>query len=167
MLNPVTELGRITFSHLPGPIWSELHKSCRLRLPGKLGPTAFFVSLHKLQAPSAAHCCAQRAVLRNQGRSTKPVCKALTWDCRAAQFRFMMLSLAAMEAPLQLEIDGSTYGQDCVFVANDWHAALVPVYLAAKYRPHGVYQNSRSIVAIHNLRHQARQHIPFFMLWKF
>jgi len=70
------------------------------------------------------------------------------------QFRFMMLSLAAMEAPLQLEIDGSTYGQDCVFVANDWHAALVPVYLAAKYRPHGVYRNARSIVAIHNLRHQ-------------
>lgn len=85
------------------------------------------------------------------------MCRALT--CRAAQFRFMMLSLAAMEAPLQLEIDGSTYGQDCVFVANDWHAALVPVYLAAKYRPHGVYQNARSIVAIHNLRHQARLHI--------
>lgn len=70
------------------------------------------------------------------------------------QFRFMMLSLAAMEAPLQLEIDGSTYGQDCVFVANDWHAALVPVYLASKYRPNGVYNNARSIIAIHNLRHQ-------------
>lgn len=39
-------------------------------------------------------------------------------------------------------------------MANDWHASLVPLYLAAKYRPHGVYGNARSVVAIHNLRHQ-------------
>jgi hypothetical protein len=26
------------------------------------------------------------------------------------------------------------YGQECIFMANDWHTALVPVYLAAKYR---------------------------------
>lgn len=34
------------------------------------------------------------------------------------------------------------------------HASLVPVYLAAKFRPHGVYNNARCILAIHNLRHQ-------------
>lgn len=28
------------------------------------------------------------------------------------------------------------------------------MYLAAKYRPHGVYANARSVIAIHNLRHQ-------------
>ena len=39
-------------------------------------------------------------------------------------------------------------------MANDWHAALLPVYLAAKYRPYGVYKAARSILAIHNLRHQ-------------
>jgi hypothetical protein len=44
--------------------------------------------------------------------------------------------------------------QDVTFLANDWHASLVPVYLAGKYRPHGVYTNARSILAIHNLRHQ-------------
>jgi starch synthase len=94
------------------------------------------------------------------------------------QFRFSLLCLAALEAPLVLPLvdkagsndkgsssssssssstkgDNKTlYGQECVFVANDWHAALVPVYLAAKYRPHGVYNSSRSVVAIHNLRHQ-------------
>ena len=70
------------------------------------------------------------------------------------QYRYTLLSLAALEAPLQLEINGSTYGDDCVFIANDWHAAMVPVYLAAKYRPGGVYLNSRAILAIHNLRHQ-------------
>jgi starch synthase len=77
------------------------------------------------------------------------------------QFRFSLLCLAALEAPLVLPLEGNNgkavktlYGQECVFVANDWHAALVPVYLAAKYRPHGVYEASRSVVAIHNLRHQ-------------
>jgi hypothetical protein len=62
-----------------------------------------------------------------------------------------------MEAPLQLPLgEKGLYGQDCVFIANDWHAALVPVYLAAKYRAHGVYTSARSIMAIHNLRHQVR-----------
>ena len=50
--------------------------------------------------------------------------------------------------------DGSVYGDDCIFIANDWHGALVPVYLAAKYRPNGTYGAARSIMAIHNLRHQ-------------
>jgi glycogen synthase len=71
------------------------------------------------------------------------------------QFRFMLLSLAALEAPLNVPLgDKGLYGEDCIFIANDWHAALVPVYLAAKYRSHGVYTNARSIMAIHNLRHQ-------------
>jgi len=34
---------------------------------------------------------------------------------------------------------GFAYGERCVFVSNDWHAALVPSYLAAKYRRNGVY----------------------------
>lgn len=77
------------------------------------------------------------------------------------QFRFTLLCLAALEAPFHLALNDSTgaatkYGEDCVFVANDWHAALVPVYLAAKYRPHGVYKKARSILAIHNLQHQVR-----------
>ena len=70
------------------------------------------------------------------------------------QYRFMLMCLAALEAPLNLPLDGRLYGEDVTFVANDWHAALVPVYLASKYRPHGVYTNARSILAIHNLRHQ-------------
>ena len=31
-------------------------------------------------------------------------------------------------------------GQDCVFIANDWHSGLVPVYLASRFRPSGVYK---------------------------
>lgn len=66
----------------------------------------------------------------------------------------MLLCLAAMEAPLQIPLQGSVYGEDIIFIANDWHAALVPVYLAAKYRPGGTYTSARSILCIHNLRHQ-------------
>lgn len=70
------------------------------------------------------------------------------------QFRFTLLCHAACEAPLVLALGGYTYGEKCVFVANDWHASLVPVLLASKYRRHGVYVNSRCILAIHNLAHQ-------------
>lgn len=81
----------------------------------------------------------------------------LTHDPACVQFRYMLLSLAGLEAPLQLPLgERGLYGQDCVFIANDWHSALVPVYLAAKYRPHGVYTHARSVMAIHNLRHQVR-----------
>eukprot|EP00271_Cylindrocystis_brebissonii_P006532 TRINITY_DN19307_c0_g1_i1.p1 TRINITY_DN19307_c0_g1~~TRINITY_DN19307_c0_g1_i1.p1 ORF type:complete len:750 (-),score=100.20 TRINITY_DN19307_c0_g1_i1:1340-3589(-) len=70
------------------------------------------------------------------------------------QFRFTLLCYAACEAPLQLALGGFTYGENVVFVANDWHAGLVPVLVAAKYRPFNVYRNARSILAIHNLAHQ-------------
>ncbi|WOG92774.1 hypothetical protein DCAR_0312050 [Daucus carota subsp. sativus] len=70
------------------------------------------------------------------------------------QFRFTLLCHAACEAPLVLPLGGFTYGENCLFLANDWHAGLVPVLLAAKYRPHGVYKDARSILVIHNLAHQ-------------
>lgn len=64
------------------------------------------------------------------------------------QFRYALLSLAACEAPLQLHIGGFRwgappgfpYGDKVVFVANDWHAGLVPSYIAGKYRRAGVYK---------------------------
>ncbi|KAJ4850800.1 Starch synthase 1, chloroplastic/amyloplastic [Turnera subulata] len=70
------------------------------------------------------------------------------------QFRFTLLCHAACEAPLVLPLGGYTYGEKCLFLANDWHAGLVPVLLAAKYRPHGVYKDARSFCVIHNLAHQ-------------
>eukprot|EP00268_Persea_americana_P023871 TRINITY_DN2338_c0_g1_i2.p1 TRINITY_DN2338_c0_g1~~TRINITY_DN2338_c0_g1_i2.p1 ORF type:complete len:693 (+),score=131.44 TRINITY_DN2338_c0_g1_i2:131-2209(+) len=70
------------------------------------------------------------------------------------QFRFTLLCHAACEAPLVLPLGGFTYGEKCLFLVNDWHSSLVPVLLAAKYRPHGVYKDARSILVIHNLAHQ-------------
>ena len=70
------------------------------------------------------------------------------------QWRFALLCLAALEAPLQLPLGGTLYSTKITFVANDWQAALISVYLAGKFRPYGTYLEARSIVAIHNLRHQ-------------
>ncbi|XP_020533429.1 starch synthase 1, chloroplastic/amyloplastic isoform X3 [Jatropha curcas] len=70
------------------------------------------------------------------------------------QFRFTVLCHAACEAPLVLPLGGYTYGEKCLFLANDWHASLVPVLLAAKYHPFGVYKDARSVLVIHNLAHQ-------------
>ncbi|XVF53388.1 hypothetical protein PTKIN_Ptkin05aG0095400 [Pterospermum kingtungense] len=70
------------------------------------------------------------------------------------QFRFTLLCHAACEAPLVLPLGGYTYGEKCLFLVNDWHAGLVPVLLASKYRPFGVYKDARSILVIHNLAHQ-------------
>ncbi|GAB2221894.1 hypothetical protein Drorol1_Dr00013088 [Drosera rotundifolia] len=70
------------------------------------------------------------------------------------QFRYALLCHAACEAPLVLPLGGYTYGEKCMFLVNDWHAGLVPVLLAAKYRPYGVYRDARSILVIHNISHQ-------------
>ncbi|KAK9672430.1 hypothetical protein RND81_12G100100 [Saponaria officinalis] len=70
------------------------------------------------------------------------------------QFRFTLLCHAACEAPLVLPLGGYTYGEKCLFLVNDWHAGLVPVLLASKYRPHGVYNDARSVLVIHNMAHQ-------------
>ncbi|CAK0886208.1 unnamed protein product [Prorocentrum cordatum] len=86
----------------------------------------------------------------------------LYWDPAAGKeygdnlFRFALLSVAAMEAPLILNLNGSVYGQDVVFFANDWQAGLVPVYLTYKYRRHNTYKNSRCIMMLHNMGYQGK-----------
>jgi hypothetical protein len=34
-------------------------------------------------------------------------------------------------------------GEDCVFVANDWHASLLPVLLKDVYQPKGEFKNTK------------------------
>ncbi|XP_024524899.1 starch synthase 1, chloroplastic/amyloplastic [Selaginella moellendorffii] len=70
------------------------------------------------------------------------------------QFRFTLLCHAACEAPLVLPLGGCVYGDKCLFIANDWHAGLVPVLISSKYRRNNVYKDSRCVLAIHNLAHQ-------------
>ena len=45
-------------------------------------------------------------------------------------FRNALLCKAALEAPWHVPCGGIVYGEsNLAFVANDWHAALLPVYL--------------------------------------
>ena len=73
------------------------------------------------------------------------------------QFRCALLCKAALEAPWVVPCGGTVYGDESlVFIANDWHAALLPVYLQAHYRDHGQMGFARSVFVIHNIAHQGR-----------
>lgn len=49
---------------------------------------------------------------------------------REVLFRCALLSKAALEAPWHVPCGDSPYGDsNLLFIANDWHTALLPVYL--------------------------------------
>ena len=78
-------------------------------------------------------------------------------DSTEVAFRCALLSKAAIEAARCVPCGGVPYGEDNLcFVANDWHAALVPVYLQDHYRAHGQFTYARAVLVIHNLAHQGR-----------
>jgi len=77
-------------------------------------------------------------------------------------FRFALLSIAALEAPLILNLQGSIYGQNVLFVANDWQAGLVPVYMLYKYRRNNTYRGARCIFIIHNMGYQGKYRLSAF-----
>jgi len=78
-------------------------------------------------------------------------------DRTEVAFRCALLSKAAIEAARCVPCGGIPYGEDNLcFIANDWHAALVPVYLQDHYREHGQFNYARAILVIHNLAHQGR-----------
>ncbi|CAA6655880.1 unnamed protein product [Spirodela intermedia] len=82
-------------------------------------------------------------------------------DYQDNQIRFILLSLAALEAPLILNLKGSKsysgpYGEDVVFVCNDWHTAVLPCYLKTLYKSHGIYKNAKVALCIHNIAYQGR-----------
>ena len=82
-------------------------------------------------------------------------CASLPRDSQ--NFRFALLSRAALEAVWHLTPGGASYGdENTVFVANDWQTALVPVYLQAFYRDHGKMLGARSVMVMHNLAFQVR-----------
>ena len=85
-------------------------------------------------------------------------------DFKDNQLRFSLLCLAALEAPRVLNLTSNEYfsgpyGEDVVFVANDWHTALLPCYLKSMYRSKGIYKNAKVAFCIHNIAYQGR--FPF------
>lgn len=63
-------------------------------------------------------------------------------------FRFALLSRAAIELALALGME-----EELVFHVNDWHTALVPLYLEAIYRPAGRCRRAATVLGIHNAGH--------------
>ena len=76
-------------------------------------------------------------------------------DYEDNQLRFAMFCKAAMVATEHLKLGGSAYGTDVTFVANDWHAALVPMYLKQEQKKGG-WPGAKSAVLLHNLVFQGR-----------
>ncbi|KAL0350883.1 UNVERIFIED_CONTAM: Granule-bound starch synthase 2, chloroplastic/amyloplastic [Sesamum radiatum] len=71
--------------------------------------------------------------------------------------RMILFCKAAIEVPWYVPCGGVCYGDgNLVFIANDWHTALLPVYLKAYYRDNGLMKYTRSVLVIHNIAHQGR-----------
>ncbi|CAM6105177.1 unnamed protein product [Calypogeia fissa] len=85
-------------------------------------------------------------------------------DYQDNELRFSLFCQSAIEAArvLNLSKEGSTsepYGEDVIFVANDWHSALVPCYLKSNYKAHGQFTNAKVAFCVHNIAYQGR--FPF------
>ncbi|GAQ91856.1 hypothetical protein KFL_008700010 [Klebsormidium nitens] len=78
-------------------------------------------------------------------------------------YRCITLCKAAVEAVWHVPCGGIPYGDsNLVFVANDWHTALLPVYLQAYYRDTGLMEYARAVLVIHNMAHQGRGPVAEF-----
>ncbi|XP_057838459.1 granule-bound starch synthase 2, chloroplastic/amyloplastic isoform X2 [Cryptomeria japonica] len=83
--------------------------------------------------------------------------------------RMILLCKASIEVPWHVPCGGVCYGDgNLVFVANDWHTALLPVYLKAYYHEYGLMKYTRCILVIHNILHQVHicEHSVFLIFEK-
>ncbi|GMH26664.1 hypothetical protein Nepgr_028507 [Nepenthes gracilis] len=89
-------------------------------------------------------------------------------DYEDNQLRFSLLCQAALEAPRVLNLNSlfhtGPYGEEVIFIANDWHSALVPSYLKSKYKSKGIYKNAKVVFCIHNTLYQGRNAFSDFSL---
>ncbi|TKY50254.1 Granule-bound starch synthase 2 [Spatholobus suberectus] len=77
--------------------------------------------------------------------------------------RMVLFCKAAVEVPWHVPCGGVCYGDgNLAFIANDWHTALLPVYLKAYYRDNGLMKYTRSVLVIHNIAHQGRGPVDDF-----
>lgn len=67
--------------------------------------------------------------------------------------RFALFNKAAIEAVRALPFGP---GENCVFVANDWHTALLPVLIKEVYQPKGQFLGAKVAFCIHNIAFQGR-----------
>ncbi|GJN01035.1 hypothetical protein PR202_ga18269 [Eleusine coracana subsp. coracana] len=82
-------------------------------------------------------------------------------DYKDNQMRFSLLCQAALEAPRILNLNSNPYfsgpyGEDVVFVCNDWHTGPLSCYLKTNYHPNGNYRGAKVAFCIHNISYQGR-----------
>ncbi|GJQ95701.1 granule-bound starch synthase 2, chloroplastic/amyloplastic [Tanacetum coccineum] len=71
--------------------------------------------------------------------------------------RMVLFCKAVNEAPWHVLCGGTLYDdKNLAFIANDWHTALLPVYLKAYYHKYRFMKYARSVLVIHNIAHQGR-----------
>ncbi|XP_002974509.2 granule-bound starch synthase 1b, chloroplastic/amyloplastic [Selaginella moellendorffii] len=82
-------------------------------------------------------------------------------DYHDNQLRFSLLVQAAIEACRVLNLTANEYfsgpyGENVVFIANDWHTAVLACYLKANYKSHGMFASAKVAFCVHNIAYQGR-----------
>eukprot|EP00897_Mesotaenium_endlicherianum_P006336 jgi/Mesen1/5730/ME000029S05040 len=77
------------------------------------------------------------------------------------QLRFSLFCQAAIEAPRVLNLTSNDYfkgpyGEDVIFIANDWHTAPLPAYLKAYHQSKGDFPHAKVVCCTHNIAYQGR-----------
>ena len=81
-----------------------------------------------MQERCATQLCAPRWRVLQQSS-----CAPSRWCCMQILFRCALLCKAALEAPWHVPCGGVPYGDsNLAFIANDWHTALLPLYLQVR-----------------------------------
>eukprot|EP00898_Chlorokybus_atmophyticus_P004042 jgi/Chlat1/4639/Chrsp3S09025 len=73
--------------------------------------------------------------------------------------RFSLICQAALAAAIKIPHGGrggETYGEDVVFVANDWHTAPLPVMIKHIQHQMGHFKHAPVAFCIHNIAYQGR-----------
>nr|AHB52786.1 granule bound starch synthase [Cyanobacterium sp. CLg1] len=74
--------------------------------------------------------------------------------------RFAMLSQAALAVPLLVPLGAKgsqgVMGENTIFVCNDWHTSLLPLYLKEYYQSQGIFVNAKTVMLLHNIAFQGR-----------
>eukprot|EP00271_Cylindrocystis_brebissonii_P015915 TRINITY_DN38996_c0_g1_i1.p1 TRINITY_DN38996_c0_g1~~TRINITY_DN38996_c0_g1_i1.p1 ORF type:complete len:608 (+),score=124.37 TRINITY_DN38996_c0_g1_i1:53-1876(+) len=81
-------------------------------------------------------------------------------DYKDNQLRFSLFCQAAIEAPRVLNLTSNEffqgpYGEDVVFVANDWHTGPLASYLKVQ-KKEGSFTNAKVAACLHNIAYQGR-----------
>ena len=84
-------------------------------------------------------------------------------DSHAAFALFCRAALAAINSlPFSPASGAPGARQPFAIVANDWHAALVPVLIKDEEVPAGRFTNARTVLVAHNASFQGRAPAPYF-----